>query len=45
MDLPRELNVSLGTLKKALGVLEAEQLIVRELGRGTFVRSRRRAGP
>ena len=40
MDLHRELHVSLGTLRKALGVLEAEQLIVREPGRGTFVRSR-----
>jgi len=40
MDLHRELRVSLGTLRKALGVLEAEQLIVREPGRGTFVRSR-----
>jgi GntR family transcriptional regulator len=40
MDLHRELGVSLGTLRKALGVLESEQLIVREPGRGTFVRSR-----
>src|SRR5262249_12196806 len=40
MDLHRELRVSLGTLRKALGVLEVEQLIVREPGRGTFVRSR-----
>lgn len=40
MDLHRELGVSLGTLRKALGVLETEQLIVREPGRGTFVRSR-----
>jgi GntR family transcriptional regulator len=39
MDLHRELGVSLGTLRKALGVLEAEQLIIREPGRGTFVRS------
>jgi GntR family transcriptional regulator len=39
MDLHRELGVSLGTLRKALGVLETEQLIVREPGRGTFVRS------
>jgi GntR family transcriptional regulator len=39
MDLHRELGVSLGTLRKALGVLESEQLIVREPGRGTFVRS------
>jgi GntR family transcriptional regulator len=40
MDLHRELGVSLGTLRKALGVLELDQLIVREPGRGTFVRSR-----
>lgn len=40
MDLHRELGVSLGTLRKAMGVLENEQLIVREPGRGTFVRSR-----
>ncbi|KAB2919242.1 MAG: GntR family transcriptional regulator [Hyphomicrobiaceae bacterium] len=39
LDLHRELGVSLGTLRKALGVLENEQLIVREPGRGTFVRS------
>jgi GntR family transcriptional regulator len=32
--------VSLGTLRKALGVLEAEKLIVREPGRGTFARGR-----
>src|SRR5262249_47967248 len=31
----------LGTLRKALGVLEAEKLIVREPGRGTFVNSGR----
>lgn len=38
IDLYRQLGVSLGTLRKALGVLETEQLIVREPGRGTFVR-------
>jgi GntR family transcriptional regulator len=38
-DLHRELGVSLGTLRKALGVLESEQLIVREPGRGTYARS------
>src|SRR3974390_924589 len=43
MDLHRELGVSLGTLRKALGVLESEQLIVREPGRGTFVRSHQAA--
>lgn len=44
MDLHRELGVSLGTMRKALGVLEAEHLIVREPGRGTFVRGRRAGG-
>src|SRR5262245_47448465 len=38
VDLYRQLGVSLGTLRKALGVLESEQIIVREPGRGTFVR-------
>jgi GntR family transcriptional regulator len=38
IDLYRQLGVSLGTLRKALGILESEQLIVREPGRGTFVR-------
>jgi GntR family transcriptional regulator len=38
MDLYRELGVSLGTLRKALSVLESEKLIVRHPGRGTFVR-------
>jgi GntR family transcriptional regulator len=38
IDLYRQLGVSLGTLRKALSVLENEQLIVREPGRGTFVR-------
>ena len=39
IDLYRQLGVSLGTLRKALSVLESEQLIVREPGRGTFVRN------
>jgi GntR family transcriptional regulator len=38
-DLHREFGVSLGTLRKALSVLQAEQIIVREPGRGTFARS------
>lgn len=42
IDLYQEMGVSLGTLRKALGVLEAEQLIVREPGRGTFVRGHQR---
>jgi GntR family transcriptional regulator len=40
VDLHRELGVSLGTLRRALDVLESEQLIIREPGRGTYVRSR-----
>jgi GntR family transcriptional regulator len=44
IDLYRQLGVSLGTLRKALGVLESEQLIVREPGRGTFVRDHQAAG-
>jgi GntR family transcriptional regulator len=43
IDLYRQLGVSLGTLRKALGVLESEQLIVREPGRGTFVRDHQAA--
>jgi GntR family transcriptional regulator len=39
IDLHRQLGVSLGTMRRALGVLEDEQLIVREPGRGTFVRA------
>jgi len=40
IDLHTQLGVSLGTLRKALGILEAENLIVREPGRGTFVGSK-----
>jgi GntR family transcriptional regulator len=43
IDLYRQLGVSLGTLRKALGVLESEQLIVREPGRGTYVRDHQAA--
>ncbi len=39
IDLYRQLGVSLGTLRKALSVLENEQIIVREPGRGTFVKN------
>jgi GntR family transcriptional regulator len=39
IDLYRQLGVSLGTLRKALSVLESEQIIVREPGRGTFVKN------
>jgi GntR family transcriptional regulator len=38
VDLYRQLGVSLGTLRKALSVLESERIIVREPGRGTFVK-------
>lgn len=38
VDLYRQLGVSLGTLRKALSVLESEHIIVREPGRGTFVK-------
>lgn len=40
VDLHRQLGVSLGTLRRALDVLESEQLIIREPGRGTYVRNR-----
>ena len=37
--LASSFQVSVSTVKKALGILEAEDLIVRIQGRGTFVRS------
>lgn len=37
VDLAREMGVSTGTLRKALNRLEANHLIVRRQGRGTFV--------
>jgi len=43
IDLYRQLGVSLGTLRKALSILESEQLIIREPGRGTFVRDHQAA--
>jgi GntR family transcriptional regulator len=36
-DLARELGVSAGTVRKALELLEAQRLITRRQGRGTFV--------
>ncbi|MGI9423341.1 MAG: GntR family transcriptional regulator [Hyphomicrobiaceae bacterium] len=36
-EIAAELGVSQGTVRKALGVLAAEQLLVRRQGRGTFV--------
>lgn len=37
MDLARELGVSPGTVRKAMEKLEADRLVVRRQGRGTFV--------
>jgi GntR family transcriptional regulator len=37
LDLAREMGVSAGTLRKALDILEAERLVSRRQGRGTFV--------
>jgi GntR family transcriptional regulator len=36
-DLAREFDVSAGTMRKALGIMEDEYLIARRQGRGTFV--------
>ena len=36
-ELAREFNVSTGTMRKALGIMEDEHLIARRQGRGTFV--------
>lgn len=37
VELSRELGISIGTLRKALDEMEAERLISRRQGRGTFV--------
>lgn len=37
MDLAREVGVSSGTVRKALELMEAQRLITRRQGRGTFV--------
>jgi len=37
IDLAREMGVSVGTLRKALDILEAERILSRHQGRGTFV--------
>jgi len=37
IDLARELGVSAGTVRKALEMMEAQRLITRRQGRGTFV--------
>lgn len=36
-DLAREMGVSAGTMRKALDLLEAEHLVTRRQGRGTFI--------
>ena len=36
-DLAREFGVSAGTMRKALDLMEAERLVTRRQGRGTFV--------
>ena len=36
-DLAREFGVSAGTMRKALDLMEAEHLLTRRQGRGTFV--------
>lgn len=36
-DLAREYGVSAGTVRKALDLMEAERLVIRRQGRGTFV--------
>jgi GntR family transcriptional regulator len=37
VELARELNVSSGTVRKALDILESERLVIRRQGRGTSV--------
>lgn len=39
-DLAREFGVSLGTMRKSLGLLEAQHVLTRRQGRGTFVSDR-----
>jgi DNA-binding GntR family transcriptional regulator len=36
-DLAREFGVSVGTVRKALGLLEGQHILTRQQGRGTFV--------
>lgn len=38
-DLARELRVSIGTVRKAMDQLARDHMVVRERGRGTFIRS------
>lgn len=44
-ELARELGVSPGTMRKALEKLEADQIVVRRQGKGTFVVDRTGKGP
>jgi GntR family transcriptional regulator len=44
-DLAREFGVSPGTMSKALDMLEAERLLTRRQGRGTFVNDQSSAEP
>jgi GntR family transcriptional regulator len=44
MDLAREVGVSSGTVRKALEVMEAQRLITRRQGRGTYVNDPKAAG-
>jgi GntR family transcriptional regulator len=37
VDLARELGVSVGTMRKALKMLEAKRVVIRHQGRGTFI--------
>jgi len=37
VDLAREFGISSGTMRKALDILEAEQAVTRQQGRGTYV--------
>ena len=39
-DLAREFAVSVGTVRKALGLLEEQHILTRQQGRGTFVNDR-----
>ena len=45
VDLARELKVSEGTVRKALDQLEAEFVLSRKQGRGTFVKANEPAQP
>ncbi|MCC2097251.1 MAG: GntR family transcriptional regulator, partial [Hyphomicrobiales bacterium] len=40
-DLSREMNVSIGTIRKAVDLLTEAQLVIRQQGKGTLVSDRR----